>query len=206
MQTAEFNFEVKRKMFHLYSLIFPLTYLFLTKFQALACLSLIVIFTIYLDISRNYNQKIKDLIDKFFKKFMRENEKSGLLRLSSASYMAMGLFLSALFFPKGLAITSWFILAISDSVAALVGMKIGTKTVNGKSLAGCLAFFVSAFFISIISYMFIGYDTSFVIIVLACKITTIVEYYSSQMKIDDNLSIPLSYCIVTVVLIFLSGL
>jgi dolichol kinase len=137
---------------------------------------------------------------------MRDDEKSGLFKLSSASYMALGFFLSALFFSKGLAITSWFILAISDCIAALVGMRFGTPTRYGKSFAGSIAFFTSAVLISTACYFFIGYQTSFFTILISSAITSGLEFYSKHIDIDDNILIPLAYCFVTSVFVFISSL
>ncbi len=202
MNDKDFDFETRRKIFHLYSLILPLLYLYIitSKINMSVFLLLLTGITLHLDISRHYNDKIKVLVDNFFGKYIRTSEKSGTLKLTGASYMALGFLLSCLFFSKGLAITSWLILIISDCLAALVGLKFGKQLYNGKSLAGSGAFFTSSVFISILSYFFINYRTSFVIIILACAVATIAEFYSKEIKIDDNLSIPLSYCFITFVL------
>ncbi len=200
MHNEALIFEVKRKTFHLYGLIFPLAYSFTSKMTASILLLIITGFTLYLDISRYYNPKIKEVVDKIFYKYLRQKEKNNSLSLSGASYMALGLLTSCLFFSKGLAITSWFILIISDCIAALIGVKYGTPLQNGKSLYGSGAFFVSSVFISVVSYFFINYHTRFVIIILSSAVVTLVEFYADQIKINDNLSIPLSYCMTTFIL------
>jgi len=200
MQNEAFNFEVQRKTFHLYALIFPLAYSFTSKMSASIFLLIITGITLYADISRHHNSKIKGVVDKFFYKYLRNKEKSNSLALSGASYMALGLLTSCLFFSKGLAITSWFILIISDCIAALIGMKYGTPLQNGKSLYGSGAFFISGIFISVVAYFFTSYHTSFVTIIFSSAAATLAEFYADQIKINDNLSIPLSYCITTVIL------
>ena len=199
----DLSFEKKRKIFHVSGLLFPLIYLFISKFQLLLLLFLIIAVTIILDTSRHYNPKIKFLVDKFFSSIMRKSEMSGSFKLSGLSYMLAGLFLSALFFPKDLAITSWLILIIADPLATLVGMKIGTQRFNGKTLEGSCAFLVSAIFISILSYFFIRYNTSFLILILSSLITTALEFYSKKLNVDDNLLIPLGYGFATGLLNFL---
>jgi dolichol kinase len=149
--------------------------------------------TLYLDISRHYNPKIKDLITRILGKFLRKEEESGEFVLSGSSFMALGFLISCLFFSKGLAVTSWLILIISDCLAAIVGITVGTPLANGKSVAGSGAFMVSAFLISIICYFLIGYNTTFGIIFISCLLTTLAEFYSKQIKVNDNLSIPLTY-------------
>ncbi|MFK7968673.1 MAG: hypothetical protein AB8B68_05990 [Rickettsiaceae bacterium] len=200
MQNEAFNFEVQRKTFHLYGLIFPLAYSFSSKMTASICLLIITGVTLYIDISRHRNQKIKEVVDKFFYKYLRNKEKNNSLSLSGASYMALGLLISCIFFSKGLAITSWFILIISDCVAALIGIKYGIPLQNGKSLFGAGAFFISSIFISIFAYFFISHNTSFTIIIFSSAVATLAEFYADQIKVNDNLSIPLSYCTTTVIL------
>lgn len=200
MQNIALNFELKRKLFHLYSLIFPLIYLFVTKLSMCVFLVLVTSFTLYIDISRHYDPKIKDLIKKILGDIIRKEEESGEFVLSGSSFMALGFLISCLFFSKGLAITCWLILIISDCLAAIVGVAIGTPLSNGKSLAGSVAFMLSSLLISVICHFLIGYDTTFMIIFLSCLVTTSLEFYSKQIKVNDNLSIPLSYGFTTVIL------
>jgi dolichol kinase len=203
MDNAALNFEIKRKMFHLCSLIFPIIYIFTPKIIMCAILAVIAGMTLYLDISRHYNMKIKEMIEKFLGKFLRLEENNGQFVLTGASYMSLGLLISCVFFSQGLAIVSWFVLIVSDCFAAVVGMKFGYPLFNGKSYAGMIAFFVSAVFISMMSYFTIGYSTSFFIILISSFLTTLVEFYSKQIKINDNLSIPLTYSLSTVILGFI---
>ena len=201
--SKDLNFEKKRKIFHVSGLIFPLIYLFLSKFQLLLALFLIIAITIVFDTSRHYNPKIKLLVDRFFSNIMREAEQSGTFKLSGLSYMLAGLFLSALLFPKDLAIASWLVLIIADPVATLVGMKIGTKEFYGKTLEGSCAFLAAAIFISIMTYFFIGFNTSFFVIILSCLSTTALEFFAKKINVDDNLLIPLGYGLSTILLNFL---
>jgi dolichol kinase len=163
-------------------------------------LAVIAGITLYLDISRHYNPKIKELIKNIFGKIIREEEGSGQFVLSGASYMALGFLVSCLLFSKGLAITSWLVLIVSDCFAAIVGMKYGSPLFNGKSYAGALSFFISSVLISVMTYFIIGYSTSFVIILISSLVTTIVEFFSNQIKVNDNFSVPLTYALVTFVL------
>ncbi|WP_375326266.1 hypothetical protein [Candidatus Tisiphia endosymbiont of Nemotelus uliginosus] len=206
MQTEVYNFEVQRKTFHLYGLVVPFIYLFLSKFVATILLFLLAVCVLYLDTARHYDLSIRKYIDKFCSKLMRPSEQSGTFTLSGCTFMIVGFFLTALLFSKGLAIASWFILIISDCLAALIGIRIGTQLKNGKSIEGSIAFLVSAIFISMIVYFFIGYHTHFIIIIISSIITTISEFYSKEFAINDNLSIPLSYCFSTVIFNFILGL
>ena len=197
MISGALNFEIQRKIFHLCSLVFPVIYIFFSKITMGIALILVAGITIYLDISRHYNPKIKGLVDKFFGKLQRKEETSGKFVLSGASYMALGFLITGLFFSKGLAITSWLILIVSDCFAAVLGIKYGSPLFNGKSYIGSGAFFFSAMLISIMSYFLIGYSTSFITIIISCLFCTVIEFFSEQIAINDNLSIPLTYAIST---------
>ncbi|WP_250310805.1 diacylglycerol/polyprenol kinase family protein [Rickettsia endosymbiont of Oedothorax gibbosus] len=206
MQTKIFKFEIQRKTFHLYSLIIPLFYLFSSKLIITTLLFLLTACVLYIDIARNYNLYIKKFTDRFLRKFMRPEERSGSFRLSGSSFMAIGFFLTALLFSKGLAISSWLILIIADCLAALVGTKLGKPLENGKSLEGSIAFLISAIFISMLVYFFIGYHTSFTVIIISSVVTTIGEFYAKDLLINDNLLIPLTYCFSTIIFTFILGL
>lgn len=185
--------EINRKIFHMASLVFPIFYAFVSQFVAIIVLFIIAGCTITLDIARHYHPKVQELVDNFFSSIMRPHEQSGTFRLSGSSYMMAGFFITAVFFAKGVAIASWLVLIVSDSCAALFGSKIGKPTNYGKSFEGSVAFFVSAVLVSTIAHMIEPYHTNFVVIILAAASTAAVEYYSPQIGIDDNLTIPVTF-------------
>ena len=123
MEDELIHFEIRRKLFHLCSLIFPLTYVFMSKMYMAVALTIITGIVLYLDISRHYNNKIKDLITKIFGTLMREEEASGQFTPSGASYMALGFLLSCVLFSKGLVIVSWLILIVGDCVRLATGKR-----------------------------------------------------------------------------------
>ncbi len=61
-------------------------------------------------------------------------------------------------------------------------------------------------FISILVYVFIGYHTSFTVIIISSIVATISEFYSKELSINDNLLIPLSYCFSTIIFTFILSL
>ena len=203
MKIKDLNFEKKRKIFHLSSIIFQLFYLVISKITITSLLLRITIITLYLDISRHSNVKINKFVTRFFAKIIRLEESNSSSALSGISFMMLGFFLTAFLFPKNLVICSWLILIISDCLAALVGIKVGNSLSNGKSIAGSITFLASAIFISILVYFYLGYNTTFIIIIISCAITTAVEFYSKDLRINDNLSIPLSYCLFTTILSYI---
>lgn len=203
MNIEDFDFEKKRKAFHLSAIILPLIYIFISRTSITILLFIITAATLYLDISRHSSIKISEFVTKFFIKIMRADESNGSFALSGSSFMMLGFFLTALLFPKNLTICSWLILIVSDCLAALVGTKIGKSLNNGKSVAGSTAFLLSAIFISILVYFYLGFNTSFIIIIISSIATTAIEFYSKDLKVNDNLSIPLTYCFSTAILSYI---
>ena len=194
------QFEINRKIFHMSSLLLPILYIFASKVVAIIGLLIIAGSTIALDTARHYNPKVQELVDKYFLFIMRPHEKSGSFKLSGSSYMMAGFLITAIVFPKGVAISSWFVLIISDSYAALFGSKMGTPTNHGKSFEGAAAFFVSAVLIGVISHAIVPYPTGFWSLTFAALGASAVEYYSPQIGIDDNLTIPISFAILISIL------
>jgi dolichol kinase len=204
MQNNDFDFEKRRKIFHISSFIFPILYIFTSKIFIVAFLFCLTAAVIYIDIARHYNPKIRSLVNKFCGSLIRDREISGSFALSGASFMFLGFFISALLFSKGLAINCFLVLIICDSVAAIVGKKIGTiRLADHKTLEGTAGFCVSAILVSVLSYEFVGYDTSFIIITISSIIASLLECYSSKLKIDDNLMIPVAYGLSNATLSFL---
>lgn len=187
--------ELRRKLFHLTSVIIPVIYIFVAKIWMVLIMMIIAFTTSSLDTTRHYNTKIQALVDKFLSQFMRDREKSGTFVLSGASYMMSSFFLVILFFSKGLAIASMLVLIVADASAAIVGTRIGIPMDNGKSIAGSVAFLVSAIMISTLSHTVVYYKANFFIIILASLIATLAEYYASLIKMNDNLTIPLVFAI-----------
>lgn len=194
------QFEINRKIFHLASLAIPFIYLFLDRIVMTILLMIFTAIILYVDISRHYNAKIKEIVDKYFAKLMRESEVSGSFHLSGMSNFFLGSFLVILLFSKGLAITALMVLILADSAAAIVGMRYGTPIRDGKSMEGSITFASVTFFVSLLGFFFLGFDTSFLVILLATAITTAAEFFAPKLKTDDNLLIPMTYAVSTFIL------
>lgn len=193
MQLLKNNPELQRKALHCASIIFPLIYLFSSKLYMVIILMLSTGLVLSMDISRHYNKLIQGIVDKFFKTIMREEELSGTSKLTGASYMFLGFFISCVLFSKGLAIACFLVLIVSDTLAAIVGKKYSSSSPNDKSVEGAGAFFVSALLIGSLAHTIVPYETNFFGIILAAGATSLVEYYSKDIGFNDNLIIPVAY-------------
>ena len=194
-ENISYKSEIYRKLFHLGMLILPISYFFLTKKQLLFFLLPIAALVIALDYSRRKFPEAKIIIDKLFSKIYRDHELSG--ELSGASYVAIAASIIFVFFPKVIAINAFTILAISDALASLVGRRVPSQPFFEKSLAGALAFFISALVILIFYGIIFKENFPYYLFgFFAVFATTVVESRPSLLKLDDNLSVPLTFSVV----------
>ncbi|HJK87250.1 MAG TPA: hypothetical protein QKA14_00095, partial [Candidatus Megaira endosymbiont of Hartmannula sinica] len=167
-------------------------------------LGAIAIFTVITDYMRKNNEVLAKYINLIFINIMRNSERK-YNKLSGSSYMAVGFLLSAIMYDKYLAILSWLIIIICDSVSAIIGIRFGRKLSNGKSYIGLVVFFISSLFITLTyiefnsSLLNIGSfhlmnDYYFIFrVIIICLITAIIEFNSKIIRLDDNLLIPITY-------------
>ena len=137
---------------------------------------------------RHYFQSLNKIYLKFFSKVTRTIEKDNFT-LTGASYYLLGCSLIFLFFDnKYIIVSSLLTMTISDSFAAIIGIKYGeTKIFRNSSLEGSFAFLISTLvIISLFGPLLSIYKILFISICV-----TLVELYSTHY-INDNITIPLS--------------
>lgn len=185
--------EIRRKTMHIWPIIIPIAYRFVSKDTALTIMLPICAFYVFCDIFRHFHDGFRQLFDRIITVyFLREHEKNGLI---GSSYFIFGALLSIILFPKPVTIVSLYILIISDASAAIVGTGWGRTRIFAKSLEGSIAFFVSGIIIVLLAmqdkplwgesamqyHLWWG--------VLAVAGATLVELLPTGL--DDNLTVPL---------------
>lgn len=189
------TFGYYRKIFHFSAIVLPILY-YCTSPELITTVLIIANFIILtLDISRNYIGKIQYLVDKFFKPIMKPAEYNGSKALSGMSYMFLGFLITAIFFAPNKVIVSWLILVVSDSSASIIGQRYGAQTQYGKSILGSVVFFVSAFVVYLIASGFFGLHLHFITTIFAIFVTTLAEFYSKKLNVDDNFLVPFTFCL-----------
>jgi dolichol kinase len=189
--TIEYKHEVVRKAIHLFSLSIPIIYFFISKYFALCLLVPITAFAISLDIARYYIPTVADWFYKWFGGLLRKHETDvNKKRLNGASNVLVSALLCVLIFPKIIAINAITILIISDTTSALIGRRYGKHRFLAKSLEGSAAFFISAVLVIIAAPKIDQMPMEYIIGFIAAAVGTVVE--ALPIKIDDNLTIPLS--------------
>lgn len=196
--------ELARKILHMGSFLIVL-FIYLTD-QKTACLVIGALFVLLfigntLLISSRF-RFLNEIKVKYFSFLLRDDEKYGYI---SSNWFLLGCFLSVLLFPKPVAMLGIIVLVFGDAFAALIGMRFGKyKFKNGKSVEGTVGFIgVSYLFLAVLAFL-LKSDPAFIAAALiSIPATAVVEVYSKQIKIDDNLTIPIFFGVLTVLLLFL---
>ena len=110
--------------------------------------------------------------------------------LSGASWVFIGAGFTVYLFNEKVAVIALLVMSLSDSSAALIGIKYGTTRLFNKSLEGSFTFLLSA---SII--IFTLSPELYIINITAVFISVIIELFSTPM-LNDNLFIPVSIALI----------
>jgi dolichol kinase len=181
--------ELVRKAIHLCSLSIPIVYFFTTKSFALSVLiPLLLVFGLS-DLARMYHPPTRSLYHNLFGWLLRPHERDDdEKQFNGATYVLVSACLFIWLFPKLVFITAFSILIVSDTLAALVGRKVGTHPFMKKSAEGAVAFFVSALIVVAAAPKAENLPAEFAIGAVAALVGALVE--ASNIRIDDNLTIP----------------
>ncbi len=189
--------ELLRKGIHLFSLSIPIIYIFVTREFALSILVPLALLAVAIDLLSQRRNIVRKWLFKIFGRILRSHEIRGGFVLNGASWVLISAVICVFVFPKAIFVPAFSILIISDSTAALIGRKFGKTGFMEKSLEGSIAFFISAILvIFIISYALQMPWTFLVVGIIGAFFGTISEAASKTLKVDDNLSIPVSIGII----------
>ena len=178
-----FTAELKRKGIHLFSSLLPLSYFFyFNREQILIISCTISMFFILAEVVRFRNLKAERLFINVFHPLLRQSE---IHCVTGATYFFIAATICFFFFEKSVAIASVLVMAISDSVAAIVGKAIPSVKIFEKTLAGSSAFLLTG--LLIIHLMFT--ESGFAALIVMIPITFLELL---PLKINDNLLISVS--------------
>lgn len=182
--------ELIRKGIHLVSLSIPVIYSFIPQRTALAVLLPLTAAFLLADVLRLYHPASSRLYQRYFGFLLRQHEQNAHgRRLTGATYVLFSACLSVLLFPKVVVITTFAILIISDSAAALIGRRFGKHRFLTKSLEGSSAFLISALLVIAVAPKIAYSPVEYLIGAITAAVATVVE--AAGLQIDDNLTIPL---------------
>lgn len=179
--------EVRRKAIHLASAALPIFYSFTNQVATFAVLAILLVIAIAMEAIRFGHAEGRGWIRRSFGSLFRSEESA---TLTGATYVILANLLAVSLFPKPIAVAALLFLSISDALASLVGRKYGHTRLFGKSLAGSLAFLLSALAIGLLVFphqpwpALVGALTATVVEALPLRL--------GPLRVDDNFSIPLA--------------
>jgi dolichol kinase len=196
-QDPLYKHEVQRKIFHILTIAWlPILYIFLAKKTILLIIYPIATAIIAADFYRHKIDVVGKIFHSVFGHILREEELEEN-SWTGATFMALSAVITFTLFPKNIAVCAFLILAVSDCLAALVGKKMESKEFFEKSVAGSIAFGISAFTILITCGIFTNQSVAYYLFgTFAVFATTIIEARPSFLDLDDNFTIPLSFSII----------
>jgi len=193
-KNISFTQELLRKGIHLISLSIPVLYIFLDKYTALIILIPLTILAIIIDILSKYQNFVRLILFKYFRHMLRPHETQDKLIFNGATWVLISATICVMIFPKLLTVVGFTILIISDISAALIGRLFGKHSLFvNKSLEGTLAFIISAGLVILLyGIIFSAPWTFFLAGIISAIVGGFAEAISPIIKVDDNLSIPVS--------------
>ena len=199
--------EIKRKLVHLSSLWMVAATLLLAPWRYCAAILFLLLLVLTLVSEHDYangGRYLGRLYGRLFGKMLRNEVKPGQWIVSGGAPVLAAALLVNLLFPAWIAASALAVLLTGDAAAALIGRRFGKhKLVNGKSLEGTAAFIIVGF-IALAAVLFITHRpyadhlAGFFAVIAAA----LAELFQKQLKLDDNLTIPLC---AGLVLFLLSG-
>lgn len=173
--------EIRRKIFHLVSLLIPIGYLMFDREIILKAVAIALVVVISLELARLFIPRFRNKIHPFFSPIMRVAEEK---KLSGVTYMIAGAWITIYLFEKEIAIIALLLVSISDATAAIVGTAYGKIHLWQKTLEGSVAFFTVTGLMMILTGN-ISLEQKLVGMVSG----TLVELL--PIPINDNLSLPI---------------
>lgn len=194
--TIDYKSELMRKSIHLCSLSISIVYYFVTREFALTILIPLALISLFFDLIRYYSKPVSKLFYSLFGFMLREHEINAKKKtLTGATYVLLAAAFVVAVFPKVFVIPAVAVLILGDIAAALIGRKFGKHKFLAKSLEGTLAFFVVGVIVVLITPKIAGLPEEYLIGIIAVAIGAIAENISYGWA-DDNLTIPISICLV----------
>jgi dolichol kinase len=140
--------EVKRKCFHLLSLIYVFGYWYLPKKVVILGLIVTIVIVVLGEFMRFKFPFLNEILKNKFHGFYRADE---LNKISGLIWTLSGALLTILLFSNTrMVFASLLYFSFGDAVAALIGKSFGVhKTICGKSLEGSLSCFIVCFILGL---------------------------------------------------------
>jgi dolichol kinase len=189
--------EILRKLIHLLTFSLPLFYLLADRTTGLIGLFAVFLITTFIDIFSKEDRFLNKFIFKYLGNIIRDHERDPRWwKLNGASWVTISAFLVFLIFPKMVAFSGFMILVFGDPAAAIIGKRLGKKNHLGKSWVGTFAFIITSIVVVFLIKQYFNLDNIFLLMSSVSSIIAgLIEAYSGKLNLDDNISVPFSFCV-----------
>ncbi|MGH1468807.1 MAG: diacylglycerol/polyprenol kinase family protein [Bdellovibrionales bacterium] len=184
------DLHIARKIWHVCG-VFAIIWVYMTlpynTFLAVATFT--TSFVLLMDFGRLYSEKLNKVVQESFSFCMREGERN---KISGMSYMAVGVLLAAILFPRDVVILALIFLGVGDPIASTFGILYGKNKIGSKSLEGSLAAFLACSIASVV--YFLANDFFDHRIFLAVPLSGLWGALAELVEIkylDDNFTLPI---------------
>jgi dolichol kinase len=174
--------EALRKATHFIALLIPISYLILTKKEAVIFMAVAWGGIVAFEVIRLGRYWPWQLLRKFVGRMIRPKERHD--NFTGAFYILLSGLLSIALFPEFIAFTAMTFQILGDVASAMIGRRFGKHRIRGqKSLEGALGFLVVALLVTVIVPK-VPYTVGIVGAIVAAAVEAISIYR------DDNLTVP----------------
>ncbi|MEI8032831.1 MAG: diacylglycerol/polyprenol kinase family protein [Chlorobiaceae bacterium] len=184
------RYEIARKAIHLSSLSIAILYYSMSRELALLLLAPIFTGFLMVDLLKNSVEPVAIWYHRTFDAMLRTHEIQRVkTHLNGATCITMSALILVYFFPKIIVVAAFSMVAVSDTLAAIIGKAFGKHRFGQKSVEGSAAFFLSAMaIVTIVPGInpLIGF-----IMAATATITEAFVVRIAGFRIDDNLTIPI---------------
>jgi glycerol-3-phosphate acyltransferase PlsY len=138
------------------------------------------------DFLRLHVNGFKEAFILFFGSFLRRHE---IRRLSGASYLLLGCFITSLLYSKPIVVAACTYIIVGDTFAAIFGQNIKSPRIfQNKTVLGSLSFLLASLLGAYLLYIFTG-ELPFSYLVIGAVAASVFE--SLPLPLDDNFSVPI---------------
>lgn len=138
------------------------------------------------DFLRLHINGIKEAFILFFGSFLRRHE---IRRLSGASYLLLGCFITSLLYGKPIVVAACSYIIVGDTFAAIFGQNIKSPRIfQNKTVLGTLAFLIASLVSAYLLHILTGGLPLWQLIVGAVVASV---FESLPLPLDDNFSVPI---------------
>jgi dolichol kinase len=185
--SGEFSFrqELMRKATHMGALLIPGGYyiLRLDKTEVLMIMVPITVLMILIDVSRLRQWLFwRAFAGKIISPLIRHHEMSG--DFTGATYILLSVCLTVALYDKPIAIAALAFVIVGDSLAAIIGRRIGRHKFGNKSIEGSLGCLVGTAIVAVLMP-----DLPLIVGLFGAVMATIVE--ALPLGTDDNITVPI---------------